>query len=190
MADQGRVHLNFEMEVRRNFAFLYDLGYMEIESSPISIRYRKGEVEVDIYHEPGSFEIGADVSGFGSRHSISAIIRANDTEVARQYRDWAATTPEGVVAGLVRLASLMRRYGGMALSGDKKFFSELERQRKSWTGEYALDVLARQVRPSAEDAFRRGDYATAAKLYAQIRSRLSPAEIKKLAFSEERIKLA
>jgi len=50
----------------------------------------------------------------------------------------------------------------------------------------ALDVLADQLRPQADEAFRTGDYAAAANLYAQIRGRLTPAEIKKLKFAEER----
>lgn len=187
MTDQSRVHLNFEKEARRIFSFLRDLGYVEVELSPTIVRYRKGEIEVEVFHEPLSFEIGAIFCGFGVRHPISWIIRANDPVAGKQYRDWAATTPEDVVAGLERLASLMKRYGEKALSGDKEYFLKLERQGKSWSEEYALDVLAKQVRPRAEDAFRRGDYATAVKLYAQIRSLLSPAEIKKLAFSEEHI---
>ncbi len=82
----------------------------------------------------------------------------------------------------------MKRYGTAALRGDPQFFSTLKEQRKLWSEEYALDVLADQLRPQADEAFRRGNYSTAADLYARIRSRLSPAEVKKLALAEERRK--
>jgi hypothetical protein len=52
--------------------------------------------------------------------------------------------------------------------------------------EYALDVLVNQLRPKAEEAFRRGDYRNAAELYERIRSRLTAAELKKLAIATER----
>jgi hypothetical protein len=184
--DKDRVHLNFESAARKSFEFLNDMGFVEIESLPTLIRYRKDSIEVDIYYGRRSYEIGADISGFGSRYAISGIIRATDPTVARQYRDWAATTPEGVASGLEKLGFLMKRYGIRALSGDPQFFLELEQQRKTWSEEYALDVLAEQVRPKADEAFRRGDYTTAAELYARIRSRLSQAELKKLAVAKER----
>lgn len=186
MPDQDRVHLNFESAARKSFAFLNDLGFVEIESLPTLIRYRKNDVEVDVYHGRKSYEVGAGVSGYGTRYAMSEIIRATDPTVDSQYRDWAATTPEGVASGLEKLGSLMKYYGIRALSGDHQFFLELEQQRKSWSEEYALDVLAKQVRPKAADAFRRGDYATASELYARIRSRLSQAELKKLAIAKER----
>lgn len=47
-------------------------------------------------------------------------------------------------------------------------------------------MRAEQIRPQAESAFRRGDYAKAAELCGLMRERLSPAEAKKLAFAEAR----
>ncbi|MFH1816257.1 MAG: hypothetical protein ABIF28_19095 [Pseudomonadota bacterium] len=183
---QDRVHLTFESAARERFAFLNDLGFSEVESLPTLVRYRKDGVEVDVYHGRQSYEIGAGISGFGTRYAMAEVIRTADPATAKRYRNAVATTPEGVVAGLEELGSLMKRYGIAALRGDPQFFSALEEQRKSWSEEYALDVLADQLRPQADEAFRRGDYSTAAELYARIRSRLSPAETKKLTLAEER----
>jgi len=80
----------------------------------------------------------------------------------------------------------MKRYALAALRDGPKFFSILEAQRKLWSEEYALDVLAQQLRPQADDAFRKGDYASAAELYARIKARLSPAEVKRLTLAEKR----
>lgn len=181
-----RSYLNFEGRVRETFAFLGNIGFLEIESLPTLVRFRKGEVEVDVYHGRQSYEIGAGITHSGVRYVISEIILAIDPEVAARYRRYAATTPQGVATGLEELSELMKRYGARALSGEARFFLELEKQRKSRKEEYALNVLAEQVRPKADEAFRQGDYATAADLYACIRGRLSPAELKKLTLAEKR----
>jgi hypothetical protein len=190
METQDRSHLDFKEQVRSAFTFLKEAGYVEIEALPTLVRYQMGGVELDVYHGRQSYEIGAEITRFNTPYSISEIIRAIDSQEAKSYRSYVATTPEGVVAGLEELRSTLRRYGAAALQGDQHFFSMLEVQRKHWAEEYALDVLADQLRPKAEDAFRAGDYARAAELYARIRARLSPAETIKLRLSEERGKLA
>jgi len=47
-------------------------------------------------------------------------------------------------------------------------------------------VLEGQLRPKADDAFRRGDYREAAELYERIQPRLTPAEKKKLSIARQR----
>lgn len=117
---------------------------------------------------------------------MSEIVRATDPEVARSYRNYVATTTEEVSAGLKELSALVRRYGARVLQADRPFCLKLEKQRERWADEYALDVLETQLRPQAEQAFRRGDYSRAAELYGRIRERLTPAEAKKLAIADER----
>ena len=183
-----REYLNFVDEVRKAFAFLSDLGFSEIEALPTLVRYRKSNVEVDVYHGRHSHEIGVGVTVFGTRFAISEIIRANDPEIEKHFRYPMTTTPEGVAIGLQELSKLMKRYGLAALDGDPQYFSILEKQREMWSKEYALEVLARQLRPQADAAFRQKDYSKAAKLYSQFRDCLSPAEIKKLSIAGERCK--
>lgn len=184
MTDRSALH--FVRQVQRAFGFLPDAGFAQFEASPTLVRYRKGDVEVDIYHGRQSYEIGGGVTLAGTRYAMSEIIRTVDPEVAKGYRSVVATTAEGVAAGLEELASLMQLYGLGALSGEQQFVALLEQQRKQWADGYALDVLAAQLRPQAEDAFRRGDYEQAAELYGRIRERLSPAEAKKLLLAQER----
>jgi hypothetical protein len=185
MDTSDRSYLNFEAKVRKAFAFLGNLGFSEVEALPTLVRYRTNGVEVDVYHGRQSYEIGAGVTAFGTRYAISEIVRAIDPEAAKQVHYATATTPEGVAAGLEELSSLMEHYGRAALRGDSQFFSMLEKQRKCWAEEYDLDVLAEQLRPQADEAFRRKDYSTAVELYSRIRQRLSPAELKKLSFAEK-----
>ena len=145
-------------------------------------------VEIDIYHGRQSYEIGFGIAYEGVRHSLSAIIRVTDPELAKQYRNYAATTPTAVVEGLTRLSDVIKRCGERALRGDPEFIEALETQRTLWLNEYAVDVRASQLRPEAAAAFQRGDYRTAAELYERIRSRLTPAELKKLAIAQARAK--
>lgn len=188
MPTPDRSHLNFEKQAREAFAFLGDLGFSEAEVLPTLIRYQNDGIEVDVYHGRQSYEIGAGVTAFGIRYTMSEIIRAVDPEVAKRYRNPMATTQEVLAAGLAELGALMKRYGGAALRGDPQFFAMLGQHRKQWTEEYALDVLASQLRPQADEAFRRRDYARAAELYVRIQARLGPAEIKKLTLAKERSK--
>ncbi|HMV12473.1 MAG TPA: hypothetical protein PJ996_05915, partial [Nitrosomonas sp.] len=120
MNKSDREYLNFVEKVRKAFVFLSDLGFSEIEALPTLARYRKGNVEVDIYHGRQSYEIGAGITAFGTRYSITEIIRANDLEVEKHFRYPITTTPEGVVAGLEELSTLMKRYGRASLDGDPK----------------------------------------------------------------------
>ncbi|HEY2560159.1 MAG TPA: hypothetical protein VGI48_10665 [Caldimonas sp.] len=186
-----RSPLHFAQKVRGAFSFLVDEGFTEIEARPTLVRYRNGDgdVEVDIYHGRQSYEVGGGVTIFGLRYAMSEIMRASDPDMAKEYRNAVATTPEGVAAGLKELSALMQRYGSAALLGDPRFFSVLEEGRRQWAQEFALDVLVGQLRPQAEEAFRRGDYSMAAELYGRIRERLSPAEAKKLALAEERCRV-
>lgn len=188
MGTMDRSYLNFEEEVRKAFAFLIEKGFYEVEALPTLLRYRKGGVEVDVYHGRQSYEIGAGVSAFGTRYEISEIIYAVDPKTGKNFHYTATTTQEGVVSGLEKLSLLMKRYGIEAIEGDSKFFSMLENQRKLRAEEYAIDVLAEQLRPQADEAFRQRNYSKAAELYSLIKQRLSQTEIKKLNFAEQRSK--
>lgn len=183
---QGRNRLNFSFLVKEKFAFLEGLGFQEAGVEDTLITYRKGDTEVDIYHGRQSYEIGFGVTYRNTRFSLGEIIRAEDPVAAERYRSFATTTQEHLIQGLGQLVVLVKRYCVQALREEQKFFIELERRRKLWREEYALDVLERQLRPKAAEAFQQGNFATAVELYEQIASRLSPAESKKLDFARAR----
>lgn len=186
MHTPDRSHLRFPEKAKSFFGFLRELGFSEIEVLPTLVRYRKDDVEVDIYHGRQSYEIGAGITAFGNRYSISEIIRQFDPQFGERYRYASAAEPEGVIAALEELSSLMKRYCSSALNGDEKFFLNLEDERKSWAEEYALDVLVEQLRPKADEAFRQKDYQKVVEIYSRIKKRLTPAENKRLCIAEER----
>jgi hypothetical protein len=181
-----RARLNFANAVTERFGFVTDLGFSVTELSPTMVRYRKGNVELDVYHGRQSYELGFGVERDGVRYSLSDLIRTVDLEAGEQYRNFAATTQDGIVQGITQLVELVKRYAGPALRSDPEFFGALETQRKSWAEGYALDVLAGQLRPKADEAFRRGNYREASELYGRIQSLLTPAELKKLTLAKKR----
>jgi len=186
MQTRDRSALHFARKVRGAFGFLADAGFAEVEATPTLIRYQKGDVEVDIYHGRQSYEIGGGVTLAGTRYAMSEIVRAVDPKMTKEYRNAVATSPAGIASGLEELAALIQRYGLGALSGERQFVAALEQQRKQWAEGYAIEVLAVQLRPQAEDAFRRGNYDQAAELYGRIRECLSRAEARKLSLAQAR----
>lgn len=181
-----RARLNFANAVGERFAFLGEYGFMEIESLPTIVRYRKDGLEANVYHTRQSFEVGFEMVRDGVRYSLSELIRASNPQEGLQHRNYAATTVEGIAQALARLEGLVKHYCDLALQNDPAFFAMLAELEKAWSEGYALDVLARQLRPKAEVAFRAGDYRQAAELYERIRPRLSGTELKKLALAKER----
>jgi len=189
MNKPDRTLLGFREKARKAFAFLKQIGFSEVEASPTYLLYRKGDVEVDVYHGRQSYEIGGGITAFGTRYSISEIIGAENLEFSKQFRYQVATSEKTVERGLDELNSIIIQYGKLALKGDVDFFTQLGKQKQIWSEEYALDVLAEQLRPQAEEAFRRKNYVAAVELYSQIRARLSSSEKTKLKIAEERMEL-
>lgn len=180
-----RERLNFATAATEAFGFVDRLGFTQVEALPTIVRYRKGDLEVDVYHGRRSYEIGFGIARRGVRYSIGELMRAKDPEAARRFRLWAARTESVLRDGLTQLAELASRYGDRAFQGDPELFAALDRQRESWGKEYELDVLEGQLRPEAHRAFRQGDYRKAAELYERILPRLTPVELKKLAFAKD-----
>lgn len=189
MNTSDRSHFKFEEKVRSTFDFLYKLGFDEIKSLPTLVTYQKDDIKIDVYHGRQSFEIGVCISNLESEYTISEIIRAIDPSYAEHFFYDVAKTPDSIYNSLKSIASKVNHYCMDALNGDPYFFSKLKYQRELWSERYALDVLAEQIRPQADEAFRKKDYSKAADLYSRIKKCLSPAELKKLSLSETRRKL-
>ena len=188
VSGQGRPDLNFANIAKEKFAFLRDLGFAIIESLPTIVRYRKGDIQVDVYHGRRSYEIGLSVTWLDARYELPDFIAVADSQAAKKFYTPMVSTREGVIASLTRLSELAKRYSGQALQGDAEFFTEVAAKHKSLMEKYWLEMNARQLRPQAHEAFRLGKYREAAELYKQIRPLLTPTEIKKLATAEERSK--
>ena len=177
---------DFTEAVREAFRFLIEDGFREAEASPTLVKFERGKIIVNVFLGRRSNELGAEIVKSGQRFSLSEIIRTTDPAKAASYRSFATRSADDLPIGLQQLSALLQRHGPPALDGDLEFFGRLEEQRRNWSETYAMDVLAGQLRPTADAAFRKGDYAAAADLYGKIRARLDAAELKKLAIAERR----
>lgn len=186
MTTDPRARFGFADLVAKHFAFLEPLGFARRRSSSTLVCYGKGNLELRVYHGRSSYEIGLEIDRGATWFTLSDLIRATDAAAADKYRNPAISRPEGMATGVARVAEVFQRYGQRALDDEPGFYDGLERQRRAWLENYALDVLAQQTRPKANAAFRAGRYAEAAELFEQIRARLGPAEQKKLEIARRR----
>lgn len=185
-AGAERKRLNFSHLALQRFAFMADHGYRVAGTELTIVRFQKDDLVAAVYHGRSSYEVGFEIGRGDEQFSLSGLIRAVDADAAARYRNPVATTPSALAEALELVAELVERYGQQALAGDAGFFQELRHKRRTWTEEYALDVLADQVRPRAEAAFREGRYREAAELYERMSARLTPAEQKKLSAARKR----
>lgn len=176
----------FVVEARRSFGFLEDLGFSWRQAEPTLVRYEKGDVGVHVYLGRRSYELGFEVLLGGVTYSLHAIMRASDPVAASEYRKYAVSTADGLLKGLEKLAATVKTHADRALRGERAFFKLLDEQTTFWSHEFALDVLAEQVRPLARLAFHRREYAKVVELYQSILPRLTPAELKMLDISRKR----
>jgi hypothetical protein len=141
---------------------------------------------VRVYQGRASFEIGIEVKLSGGLYNLAELIQLVDQPRGRAYRNPTARDDEGVVRAVAGVASAFREVGQRFLDSDPALEDELRAQRQRLGEEMAISVLARQVRPRADHAFRTGDYATAAELLSRIEPSLSPSEREKLRLARAR----
>jgi len=183
--------LGFEAGVKEAFKYLSGYGFRVLNSETTIVRYASARVFLNVYHGRSSFELGIEIGLLGPRrktepgYPLSLLIRVKEPEVAAQFRNVAARTPESVKSGVTMLADQVRKYGQVALQGDVEEFKKLEEGRRRWAEDYAGEVLAEQIRPKAREAFQRQEYAKAADLYQRIRNVLSPGEQKRLEYANK-----
>jgi hypothetical protein len=175
----------FRAAVREKFSSLEALGFRPLESDESLVRFAGRGVEVVIFHDRQSYELVLEFRFDGESFSLSEILRAARPPKT-DYRRWAAETQQGVAHGLDQLAGLLQRFGRDALDGSPDFIERLRRQREEWSRSLAMDVRVSQTKPKADDAFRRGEYQEAARLYAQIEDALSETEKSKLAIARRK----
>ena len=182
----GRSRFHFDDLARKTFAFLEQYDFRYLHPYIGLVRYRTDDVSVDVFYERQSYEIGLEVCYDDKFYSLSELIRINDPAKADNFRNTVAINTKMVEEGLCRTAELLKIYGMRAIRGDKFFFSALEVQQLQWAKGYEEEVLADQLRPMADTAFRQGNYERAAALYERFRSSLRPSELRRLQIAQAR----
>jgi hypothetical protein len=172
--------------VLEKFNLLRELGYELLKCESTLVVFHRGPLEVAIYHGRRSYEIGFEIHHGDVTFSLSEVIGLTDSQEASRYRKFTAITPRGVVRAVTELEELVSKYARVVLSGNELVLESLKSKRRERLEEYALDVLARQIRPQAELAFRERRYDDAAGLYQRIKPKLSATELRKLEFARTR----
>ncbi len=166
--------------VRHHFSFLLDEGFDVRSFDKASVVLGRNDIEVTINHDRLSYEIGVEISHRLGSYSIGEIIYAADPQAGDAYRDFAATDEAAVGVGLEAAADNVRRFGRGVIDDDSQALSRLAFLRRQRTNDFAREVKAAQVRPKAEEAFRRRQYSDVIALYESIASLLTPSERKRL----------
>ena len=97
-------------------------GFKEFESLPTLVRYRKGDIEVDVYHGRQSIKIGFGITRHGVRYSLPDFIASADPQTAKQYSAPMASTHEGIAESLTRIGELAKYYCAQVLQEDDPVF--------------------------------------------------------------------
>jgi hypothetical protein len=177
----------FSSAVRQRFHFLETLGYQQTELADSYVRYERGSMAVEIYQGRQSYELGVNLIHNGVSYSLEELLELHRAHGGNtMFEPFAATDQHGIEIGVDRLAAMLQSCIQCVLTGDTRTYRELDQRREAARRSLALDVLAEQLRPKAEFAFRAKDYRRAAELYDQIRERLSPSELRKLEVAKDR----
>jgi len=178
--------LNLERLVKEKFSFLQDIGFAIIISTPTTVRFCKGDVQLDVYYE--RHQIGVGITFLEVRYELQDFIAAINPDSPEAHYVPCISSPEGTAIAVEKFAELTKIYGTQALQGSFSLFKEVAAQHNLDLKKYWLDLNAMYVRPQAEEAFRMKKYREAVELYKEIEPILSPTEIKKLALAQDRSK--
>ena len=157
-----RTPLDFVRAIRRSFGYLCELGFVETSNEPTLVRFNRGDVDVDVYHGRMLYEINVGVSWAGERFGMVELLKIVRPTIASSYRVPAATTAEQTSRWVAAVAEQFEAAAPLLLDA-LPVALKVERQRAAKALE--LDVLASQVRPKADAAFRDKKYAEAVRLY-------------------------
>ena len=185
-------HPAFTQAVLYAFGYMEDYGYQCIQEEISRVRYVSKDVFISILHEHPSCEIYLDFNLLKDEHEegygVSYLIKLSDIDAAEKYRNHIALTPETIVEGVNRLSSIFKKYSKRLLSGDLTIFTDLRQLADQQIGKSRVQTLVNQIRPKAEEAFHKRQFAKVIELYSQIdESALTKAEKMKVEFARKHI---
>jgi len=185
-----RAGLRFAELTQRHFAFIEAQGFQRVRGEPTFVRFESPALFLNIYHGRSSFEIGAELGRLGNENDekqpypMSALLGAAGVPTAKEYRDYATHTPDGVDEGLAKLAKLFRDHVSQNLH-NADLFRVLKEQRRAWAEDFAQEVNLRQTRRKLDSAWHAKDYAKVVELLNPWRDALTPTELHKLEYAEK-----
>lgn len=189
-AQVDRSSLRFAELAQKHFAFLEAQGFGRVRSEPTFVRFESRSLFINIYHGRSSFEIGAELGRVGNGedekqpYPMSALLGVAGVPTAKEYRDYATHTPDGVNEGLEKLATLFRDHVSPNLQ-NAGLFQLLKEQRQTWAADFADEVNLRQARRKLDAAWHAKNYAEVVALLRPLRDALTSIELHKLEYAEK-----
>jgi hypothetical protein len=183
--------LHFEPTVREAFGFLSSkFAFTCRESSPISVLYASGRVEVEVTLDPRSYEIGVEVKRIEENRSfpLHRVIELSSPTEAARWRLVQTSTPERVDEFVPKLASLLQKYGDSALSGDPKTFARLTDLEESDAMRTTRDLQIREARRLADHEWQCRNYAKMVSILSPIQEELTDSELARFLYARKRLK--
>jgi hypothetical protein len=188
-----RRSLGFQECVGSAFTFLEEYGFVPYEASDFAVRYASHCARLVIRHDRLSYELSLGLARLGNAeelahpYGIELLMHSVDLGLARRYRDFAATSLEGVRRGVVQLAADLKAYGEAALRCDPETFTALARARTVETDRMEAESLRVRDDTIARAAFERGDWARVIEVYEARGDDLAPSERKRLHIARRRM---
>ncbi|SRR6266508_5174344 len=182
--------LHFEPTVREAFGFLSSKYALTCrESSPMSVLYASGRVEVEVTLDPRCYEIGVEVKRIPEKRSfpLHRIIELSSPTEAQRWRLVQTSTPARVDEFVPKLASLLQKYGDRALSGDRKTFARLAELEESDAMRTTRDFQIREARRLADHEWRCRNYAKMVSILTPIQEELTDSEFARFLYAKKRL---
>lgn len=174
--DSSQGFLSFQDDIRSAFRFLEaEFGFSLVSATSTSVRYQSPTTWVSVRGEGPSGEmyvslglLAFDCTGQHG-YPLQSVLQALGAPSRGRYPDLYVRTPEVRHRVLERLAGWLRQYANSVLVGDRAIWLRVSdanvQEMKRSTRQDKTELWARQRIGSA---WERGDYATAARLYAYI----------------------
>lgn len=174
------------------FQFLEGLGFYIACAEPHYLRYESRDAVVILTLDVLSGELEAYVglrSEAGKPGGSYSLTDVNGMQGLDGYAGPLQISDDSQLKHFVELLAIdLRDHAMLALQGDLSFFRQLESYVNSKSEMFTKGLQTSRIRSNAEQAWRKRDYVTVAKLYALIGDCLSDVERKKLEYARHYIR--
>jgi hypothetical protein len=185
-AGVDRGELGFEESVRSAFGFLASYGFAPVAADEFSAHYASNCARLAVRHGRLSYELSLELGRadqpeeLSHPYSMQDLIRVSDPDLARRYRDFAATSRDAIARGLQQLAENLLKFGDGALRCDAEFFAALARERSREIERFGRETQQAGQDAIARAAFDRRDWRRVIEVYEGRTDPLTRAERKRL----------
>lgn len=148
-------------------------------------------VEIEVYRDPYSFEIGLDVRWImypEEGYSMSEILRLWGHPEADVYRNFIASDSQSVTRGIQWLRRLLAELFDGGREFDESVRAALHRQQLGLARKMADDVRNKQARSAVATAWRQRDFRKMIKAMEGIHGNLTPLELQQLKYAKEQLR--